>query len=80
MFLHLNPGSTGSRVLFLTTVLLFKILITIKNVLILEFLFTKVKIGIFFLGTSCVCVPGFQMISNNGGPDIICKKCPENMV
>ncbi|XP_073085932.1 meckelin isoform X5 [Manis javanica] len=31
------------------------------------------------LGTSCVCVPGFQMISNNGGPDIICKKCPENM-
>ncbi|XP_053064446.1 meckelin isoform X3 [Acinonyx jubatus] len=30
-------------------------------------------------GTSCVCLPGFQMISNNGGPDIICKKCPENM-
>uniref|UniRef100_A0A8D1LY12 Transmembrane protein 67 n=1 Tax=Sus scrofa TaxID=9823 RepID=A0A8D1LY12_PIG len=30
-------------------------------------------------GTSCVCLPGFQMISNNGGPDIICKKCPESM-
>ncbi|XP_039733059.1 meckelin isoform X1 [Pteropus medius] len=30
-------------------------------------------------GTSCVCIPGFQMISNNGGPDTICKKCPENM-
>ncbi|XP_057592336.1 meckelin isoform X3 [Hippopotamus amphibius kiboko] len=30
-------------------------------------------------GTLCVCLPGFQMISNNGGPDIICKKCPENM-
>ncbi|XP_065759283.1 meckelin isoform X3 [Muntiacus reevesi] len=30
-------------------------------------------------GTSCVCLPGFQMISNNGGPDIICKKCPEHM-
>ncbi|XP_015341443.1 meckelin isoform X2 [Marmota marmota marmota] len=30
-------------------------------------------------GTSCVCLPGFQMISSNGGPDIICKKCPDNM-
>ncbi|XP_037360070.1 meckelin [Talpa occidentalis] len=30
-------------------------------------------------GTSCVCLPGFQMISNNGGPNIICKKCPEPM-
>uniref|UniRef100_F6VUH8 Transmembrane protein 67 n=1 Tax=Callithrix jacchus TaxID=9483 RepID=F6VUH8_CALJA len=30
-------------------------------------------------GTSCVCLPGFQMISNNGGPTIICKKCPDNM-
>ncbi|OWK04307.1 hypothetical protein Celaphus_00016438, partial [Cervus elaphus hippelaphus] len=30
-------------------------------------------------GTSCVCLPGFQMISNNGGPDVICKKCPEHM-
>uniref|UniRef100_A0A452SER0 Transmembrane protein 67 n=1 Tax=Ursus americanus TaxID=9643 RepID=A0A452SER0_URSAM len=30
-------------------------------------------------GTSCMCLPGFQMISNNGGPDFICKKCPENM-
>nr|XP_016064611.1 PREDICTED: meckelin isoform X2 [Miniopterus natalensis] len=30
-------------------------------------------------GTSCVCLPGFQMISNNGGADIICKKCPEDM-
>ncbi|XP_036193598.1 meckelin isoform X2 [Myotis myotis] len=29
-------------------------------------------------GTSCVCLPGFQMISNNGGADIICKKCPED--
>ncbi|XP_041513183.1 meckelin isoform X2 [Microtus oregoni] len=31
------------------------------------------------LGTSCVCLPGYHMISNNGGPSIICKKCPENM-
>nr|XP_004656991.2 meckelin isoform X1 [Jaculus jaculus] len=30
-------------------------------------------------GTSCVCLPGFQMIANNGGPAIICKKCPEDM-
>ncbi|XP_005381854.1 PREDICTED: meckelin [Chinchilla lanigera] len=30
-------------------------------------------------GTSCVCLPGFQMISNTGGPAITCKKCPENM-
>ncbi|XP_064123966.1 meckelin isoform X4 [Loxodonta africana] len=30
-------------------------------------------------GTSCVCLPGFQMISNNGGSVVICKKCPENM-
>uniref|UniRef100_A0A8B7WH29 Meckelin-like n=1 Tax=Castor canadensis TaxID=51338 RepID=A0A8B7WH29_CASCN len=30
-------------------------------------------------GTSCVCLPGFQMISNNGGSTIICKQCPENM-
>ncbi|GAB1288316.1 Meckelin [Apodemus speciosus] len=32
------------------------------------------------LGTSCVCLPGYHMISNNGGPSIICKKCPENMM
>ncbi|XP_051054068.1 meckelin isoform X2 [Phodopus roborovskii] len=31
------------------------------------------------LGTSCVCLPGYHMISNYGGPSIICKKCPENM-
>ncbi|XP_050021369.1 meckelin isoform X1 [Alexandromys fortis] len=31
------------------------------------------------IGTSCVCLPGYQMISNNGGPSIVCKKCPENM-
>ncbi|XP_069847161.1 meckelin isoform X1 [Dipodomys merriami] len=30
-------------------------------------------------GTSCVCLPGFQMISNLGGSAITCKKCPENM-
>uniref|UniRef100_A0A5F8HBX5 Transmembrane protein 67 n=3 Tax=Monodelphis domestica TaxID=13616 RepID=A0A5F8HBX5_MONDO len=29
-------------------------------------------------GISCVCLPGFRMVSNNGGP-IICEKCPENM-
>ncbi|XP_077023319.1 meckelin isoform X2 [Tamandua tetradactyla] len=29
-------------------------------------------------GISCVCLPGFQMISNNGGSTIICKKCPED--
>nr|KAF6326764.1 transmembrane protein 67 [Pipistrellus kuhlii] len=31
-------------------------------------------------GTSCVCLPGFQMISNNGGAGIICKKCPDDKV
>ncbi|XP_040849292.1 meckelin isoform X2 [Ochotona curzoniae] len=30
-------------------------------------------------GTSCVCLAGFQMISNNGGPAVVCKKCPESM-
>ncbi|XP_003782613.1 meckelin [Otolemur garnettii] len=30
-------------------------------------------------GTSCECLPGFQMISNNGGHDVVCKKCPENL-
>ncbi|XP_074843042.1 meckelin [Carettochelys insculpta] len=30
-------------------------------------------------GTSCVCLPGFKMVSNNGGPSVICEKCPENM-
>ncbi|XP_043835009.1 meckelin isoform X2 [Dromiciops gliroides] len=29
-------------------------------------------------GISCKCLPGFRMVSNNGGP-IICEKCPENM-
>ncbi|XP_020828549.1 meckelin [Phascolarctos cinereus] len=29
-------------------------------------------------GISCICLPGFRMVSNNGGP-IICEKCPENM-
>ncbi|XP_067888739.1 uncharacterized protein [Heterodontus francisci] len=27
-------------------------------------------------GTSCVCLPGYRLISNNGGPSIKCKKCP----
>ncbi|XP_053875153.1 meckelin isoform X1 [Malaclemys terrapin pileata] len=30
-------------------------------------------------GISCVCLPGFKMVSNNGGPSVICEKCPENM-
>ncbi|NXD06592.1 MKS3 protein, partial [Nothocercus nigrocapillus] len=30
-------------------------------------------------GLSCVCQPGFRMVSNNGGPSVICEKCPENM-
>ncbi|XP_068942742.1 meckelin [Petaurus breviceps papuanus] len=29
-------------------------------------------------GISCICLPGFRMVSNNGG-SIICEKCPENM-
>ncbi|KAM9095924.1 meckelin isoform 3-T3 [Sarcophilus harrisii] len=29
-------------------------------------------------GVSCICLPGFRMVSNNGGP-IVCEKCPENM-
>ncbi|XP_072459653.1 meckelin isoform X2 [Notamacropus eugenii] len=29
-------------------------------------------------GISCICLPGFRMVSNNGGP-IICEKCPDNM-
>ncbi|XP_072426341.1 meckelin [Chiloscyllium punctatum] len=27
-------------------------------------------------GTSCVCLPGYKLVSNNGGPFIECKKCP----
>ncbi|XP_048451421.1 uncharacterized protein LOC125482889 [Rhincodon typus] len=27
-------------------------------------------------GTSCVCLPGYKLVSNNGGPFIKCKKCP----
>ncbi|XP_078397364.1 meckelin [Cetorhinus maximus] len=27
-------------------------------------------------GTSCMCLPGYKLISNNGGPSIKCKKCP----
>ncbi|KAH1177035.1 meckelin isoform X1 [Mauremys mutica] len=30
-------------------------------------------------GISCACLPGFKMVSNNGGPSVICEKCPENM-
>ncbi|XP_019406039.1 PREDICTED: meckelin isoform X1 [Crocodylus porosus] len=30
-------------------------------------------------GTSCVCLPGFKMVSNNGGPSVTCEKCPENV-
>uniref|UniRef100_A0A8C3XKR5 Transmembrane protein 67 n=1 Tax=Chelydra serpentina TaxID=8475 RepID=A0A8C3XKR5_CHESE len=30
-------------------------------------------------GISCVCLPGFRMVSNNGGPSVICEKCPDNM-
>uniref|UniRef100_A0A674IRL6 Transmembrane protein 67 n=1 Tax=Terrapene triunguis TaxID=2587831 RepID=A0A674IRL6_9SAUR len=30
-------------------------------------------------GISCVCLPGFKMVSNNGGPSVVCEKCPENM-
>ncbi|XP_068789138.1 meckelin isoform X2 [Struthio camelus] len=30
-------------------------------------------------GHSCVCQPGFRMVSNNGGPSVICEKCPESM-
>lgn len=52
-----------------------------KNFPVLEFYYLpRSKLTLFLVGTSCVCIPGFQMISNNGGPDTICKKCPENMV
>uniref|UniRef100_A0A8C3KAG4 Transmembrane protein 67 n=1 Tax=Calidris pygmaea TaxID=425635 RepID=A0A8C3KAG4_9CHAR len=30
-------------------------------------------------GSSCVCQPGYRMVSSNGGSSIICEKCPENM-
>ncbi|XP_028919141.1 meckelin isoform X1 [Ornithorhynchus anatinus] len=30
-------------------------------------------------GTSCTCLPGFKLVSNNSGPSIICEKCPDNM-
>ncbi|XP_075776499.1 meckelin isoform X2 [Pelodiscus sinensis] len=30
-------------------------------------------------GTSCICLPGFRMFSNNNGPSVICEKCPESM-
>ncbi|KFP71627.1 Meckelin, partial [Acanthisitta chloris] len=30
-------------------------------------------------GTSCVCEPGYRMVSSNGGSSVTCEKCPENM-
>uniref|UniRef100_A0A8B9MMK9 Transmembrane protein 67 n=1 Tax=Accipiter nisus TaxID=211598 RepID=A0A8B9MMK9_9AVES len=30
-------------------------------------------------GSSCVCQPGYKMVSSNGGSSVICEKCPENM-
>ncbi|NXQ92803.1 MKS3 protein, partial [Sagittarius serpentarius] len=30
-------------------------------------------------GSSCVCQPGYRMVSSTGGSSIICEKCPENM-
>ncbi|XP_015265310.1 PREDICTED: meckelin [Gekko japonicus] len=29
-------------------------------------------------GTSCSCLPGFKLVSDNGGTSITCEKCPEN--
>ncbi|XP_037236867.1 meckelin isoform X1 [Falco biarmicus] len=30
-------------------------------------------------GTSCVCQPGYRMVSSNGGSSLVCEKCPESM-
>ncbi|NXW16104.1 MKS3 protein, partial [Circaetus pectoralis] len=30
-------------------------------------------------GSSCVCQPGYRMVSSNGGSSVICEKCPQNM-
>uniref|UniRef100_A0A8B9IZV2 Transmembrane protein 67 n=1 Tax=Amazona collaria TaxID=241587 RepID=A0A8B9IZV2_9PSIT len=30
-------------------------------------------------GSSCVCQPGYRMVSSNGGSSVVCEKCPENM-
>ncbi|KAF4798028.1 hypothetical protein TURU_066463 [Turdus rufiventris] len=30
-------------------------------------------------GSSCVCEPGYRMVSSNGGFSVTCEKCPENM-
>uniref|UniRef100_A0A669P3D9 Transmembrane protein 67 n=1 Tax=Phasianus colchicus TaxID=9054 RepID=A0A669P3D9_PHACC len=30
-------------------------------------------------GSSCVCLPGYRMVSNTGGSSVICEKCPANM-
>ncbi|KAM6281995.1 meckelin isoform 2-T2 [Porphyrio hochstetteri] len=30
-------------------------------------------------GSSCVCQPGYRMVSSNGGSSVICEKCPGNM-
>ncbi|NXS10081.1 MKS3 protein, partial [Neodrepanis coruscans] len=29
-------------------------------------------------GSSCVCEPGYKMVSSNGGFSVTCEKCPEN--
>ncbi|XP_028592350.2 meckelin isoform X1 [Podarcis muralis] len=29
-------------------------------------------------GTSCTCLPGFKLVSDNGGSSITCEKCPES--
>ncbi|XP_009901246.2 meckelin [Dryobates pubescens] len=31
------------------------------------------------VGSSCVCQPGYRMLSSNGGSSITCEKCPANM-
>uniref|UniRef100_A0A8D2KYY0 Uncharacterized protein n=3 Tax=Varanus komodoensis TaxID=61221 RepID=A0A8D2KYY0_VARKO len=30
-------------------------------------------------GTSCACLPGFKLVSDNGGTSITCEKCPDSM-
>ncbi|XP_062987006.1 meckelin isoform X2 [Elgaria multicarinata webbii] len=30
-------------------------------------------------GTSCTCLPGFKIVSDNGGTSITCEKCPDSM-
>ncbi|KAF7246251.1 Meckelin, partial [Varanus komodoensis] len=41
--------------------------------------FQSGKVILYLSGTSCACLPGFKLVSDNGGTSITCEKCPDSM-